>query len=147
VKAASVMLGYFGRPEETAATVRDGWLYSGDGAFMDDEGFVHLVDRIKDMIITGGENVYSVEVENTLAAHPAVASAAVIGIPHEQWGEAVHAVVVLATGASATDREIIAHCRSRIAEYKSPRSVEFRDALPVSAAGKILKAQLRAEYR
>lgn len=147
VKAASVMLGYFGKPELTAETVRDGWLHSGDGAFMDDEGFVHLVDRSKDMIITGGENVYSSEVENALATRPAVASVAVIGIPHEQWGEQVHAVVVPVPGASVAAEELIAHCRARIAMYKAPRSVEFRDALPVSSAGKILKVRLRAESR
>ncbi|MGQ0837549.1 AMP-binding enzyme [Actinokineospora sp.] len=99
------------------------------------------------MIITGGENVYSLEVENVLVAHPAVASAAVIGLPHEQWGEQVHAVVVVAPGESVTAEEVIAHCRARIAVFKAPRSVEFRDALPVSAAGKILKAELRAELR
>lgn len=147
VKATSVMLGYFGKPAETEATVRNGWMHSGDGAFMDDEGFVHLVDRLKDMIITGGENVYSSEVENALATHPAVGFAAVIGIPHEQWGEQVHAVVVVAPGAVVSAVELIAHCRARIAVFKAPRSVEFRDALPISAAGKILKGELRAEHR
>lgn len=147
VCSPSVMRGYVGKPKETASTIRDGWLYSGDGAYMDTDGFVFLVDRIKDMIITGGENVYSTEVENSLVAHPAVASAAVIGIPDEQWGEAVHAVVSLVEGATATPAELIAFCKERIGGYKCPRSVEFRDALPVSAAGKILKAQLRAEHR
>lgn len=147
VRSPSVMLGYVGRPEETAATVRDGWLYSGDGAYMDDDGFVYLVDRLKDMIITGGENVYSSEVENALVTHPAVAMAAVIGIPHESWGEQVHAVVTLVEGARVGEQELIAHVREQVATYKSPRSVEFRDALPLSAAGKILKAELRNQLR
>ncbi|MFR9806843.1 long-chain-fatty-acid--CoA ligase [Pseudonocardia sp. RS010] len=145
VRSPSVMAGYWNRPEETAATIRDGWLYSGDGARMDEEGFVHLVDRMKDMIITGGENVYSTEVENVLVLHPDVVSAAVIGLPHEQWGEQVHAVVVTREGATVDAGALIAHCRERIADYKCPRSVEFRSALPISAAGKILKVALRAE--
>jgi long-chain acyl-CoA synthetase len=147
VRSPSVMLGYFGKPAETAATVRDGWLYSGDGAYMDGDGFIHLVDRLKDMIITGGENVYSTEVETALAGHPAVTMCAVIGVPHESWGEQVHAIVALRPGAPVTAGELIAHCQEQIAGYKCPRSVDFRDALPVSAAGKILKAALRAEYR
>jgi acyl-CoA synthetase (AMP-forming)/AMP-acid ligase II len=146
VRSPSVMLGYFGNPELTAATIRDGWLYSGDGAYMDRDGFIYLVDRIKDMIITGAENVYSTEVEAVLASHPAVAMCAVIGVPHETWGEQVHAVVVLRQGTSATAGELTGHCRERIAGYKCPRSIEFREALPVSAAGKILKARLRAEH-
>jgi long-chain acyl-CoA synthetase len=146
------MLGYYGQPELTAATIRDGWLYSGDGAYMDADGFIHLVDRIKDMIITGAENVYSTEVETALASHPAVASCAVIGVPHATWGEQVHAVVVLKPGAPEPDsqpglaQDLIEHCRARIASYKCPRSIDFRDALPTSAAGKILKSRLRQEY-
>jgi acyl-CoA synthetase (AMP-forming)/AMP-acid ligase II len=147
VKSPSVMLGYLGRPEETAATIRDGWLHSGDGAYADEDGFLYLTDRIKDMIITGGENVYSTEVEAVLVAHPAVASAAVIGVPDTSWGEQVHAVVVLAPGADATADELIRHCRAVLAGYKCPRSIELRDALPLSAAGKVLKARLRAEHR
>jgi len=104
-----------------------------------------VVDRIKDMIITGAENVYSVEVENAIASHPAVASCAVIGLPDPRWGERVHAVVVLAPGASATGDDIRAHVRTLIAGYKVPRSVEFTDALPLTAAGKLLKSKLRAE--
>lgn len=147
VRSPSVMAGYWNRPEETAATIREGWLYSGDGARMDDEGFIHLVDRIKDMIITGGENVYSVEVENVLVQHPGLESAAVIGVPHESWGEQVHAVVVPTPEATPTTADLISWCRERLAGYKCPRSVEFRSALPVSAAGKVLKARLRAEHR
>lgn len=147
VKSPSVMLGYLGRPEETAATLRDGWLYSGDGAYMDEDGFIYLTDRIKDMIITGGENVYSIEVEAVLVTHPDVATAAVIGIPHPSWGEQVHAVVTVVKGAHVDAGELITYCRERLAGYKCPRSVEFRDLLPCSAAGKVLKGTLRSEYR
>jgi acyl-CoA synthetase (AMP-forming)/AMP-acid ligase II len=146
VRSPSVMLGYYNQPELTAATIRDGWLYSGDGAYQDSDGFIHLVDRIKDMIITGAENVYSTEVETALASHPAVAICAVIGVPHATWGEQVHAVVVLKPGASESAQTLIEHCRTRIAAYKCPRSIDFRAALPTSAAGKILKTRLRAEY-
>ena len=146
VRSPSVMLGYYGQPELTAATIRDGWLYSGDGAYLDSDGFVYLVDRIKDMIITGAENVYSTEVEAALASHPAVAMCAVIGVPHATWGEQVHAVVVLRPGAAEPAETLIEHCRVRLASYKCPRSIDFRDALPTSAAGKILKSRLREEY-
>jgi acyl-CoA synthetase (AMP-forming)/AMP-acid ligase II len=141
-----VMLGYWNKPEETAAAIHDGWMHSGDGGYMDDDGFVYVVDRMKDMIVTGGENVYSAEVEQAVALHPAVASCAVIGIPDPEWGEAVHAVVVLAAGASVTPEELREHCKSHIAGYKAPRSAEFVDALPVNGAGKVLKRNLRAPY-
>lgn len=144
VRGANVMSGYWNRPEETAAALRGGWMHTGDAGWMDDAGYVHVVDRIKDMIITGGENVYSAEVENALCTHPAVAAAAVIGLPDTEWGERVHAVVVLAPGAVATAEELIAHVRARIAGYKTPRGVTFVDALPVSGAGKVLKRELRA---
>jgi acyl-CoA synthetase (AMP-forming)/AMP-acid ligase II len=146
VRSPSVMLGYFGQPELTAATIRDGWLYSGDGAYADDDGFIYLVDRIKDMIITGGENVYSTEVEAVLASHPAVAACAVIGVPHPAWGEQVHAAVVLRDGAVATAAELTGHCRERMAAFKCPAAVTFLTALPVSAAGKVLKTELRAAH-
>ena len=107
-----VMLGYWNKPEETAAAIRNGWMHSGDGGYMDDDGFVFVVDRIKDMIVTGGENVYSAEVEQAVARHPAVASCAVIGIPDPEWGEAVHAVVVLAPGATVTPEELREHCKA-----------------------------------
>ncbi len=113
---------------------------------MDEDGYVFIVDRIKDMIITGGENVYSAEVENALAGHPAVAACAVIGVPDPEWGERVHAVVVLLPGQQATADEIRAHCKTLIAGYKAPRSVDFVDALPMSGAGKILKRDLRDQY-
>ncbi|GAA4555185.1 long-chain fatty acid--CoA ligase [Pseudonocardia xishanensis] len=147
VRGGHVMMGYWERPEETAQALRNGWMHTGDGGRMDADGYVHVVDRIKDMIISGGENVYSVEVENALAKHPGVASCAVIGVPDEEWGERVHAVVVLAAGAQVEPEELRAHVRAQIAGYKTPRSVEFVDALPMSGAGKILKRELRARHR
>jgi acyl-CoA synthetase (AMP-forming)/AMP-acid ligase II len=146
VRGDNVMLGYWNRPDDTAAAVRDGWMHTGDGGRMDENGYVFIVDRIKDMIITGGENVYSAEVENALAGHPAVAACAVIGVPDPDWGERVHAVVVLLPGQQATAEDIRAHCKSLIAGYKAPRSVDFVDALPMSGAGKILKRDLRQQY-
>jgi acyl-CoA synthetase (AMP-forming)/AMP-acid ligase II len=146
VRGDNVMLGYWNRPEDTAAAVRDGWMHTGDGGRMDENGYIFIVDRIKDMIITGGENVYSAEVENALANHPAVAACAVIGVPDSDWGERVHAVVVLLPGQQATGDEIRAHCKTLIAGYKAPRSVDFVDALPLSGAGKILKRELRKQY-
>ena len=146
VRGGHVMLGYWNRPEETAAALRGGWMHTGDGGYMDDDGYVYVVDRIKDMIISGGENVYSAEVENALARHHAVASCAVIAVPDEDWGERVHAVVVLRPGAAATHDELREHCKTLIAAYKAPRSTEFVDALPVSGAGKILKRELRAAH-
>ncbi|MEU5974895.1 long-chain-fatty-acid--CoA ligase [Streptomyces sp. NPDC047315] len=138
-----VMLGYWGKPDETARALRDGWMHTGDAGLLDEDGYLYVVDRIKDMIITGGENVYSAEVENALATHPAVASCAVIGVPDDRWGERVHAVLVLRPGRTATAEEIRDHCKTLIAGYKAPRTVEFADALPTSAAGKILKRVLR----
>ena len=146
VRGPNVMLGYWNKPEQTAQAIRDGWMHTGDGAYMDDDGFIFVVDRLKDMIITGGENVYSGEVENALAEHPAVQAAAVIGIPSVQWGESVHAVVVLRAGQAAAAENLIAHCKARIAGYKCPRSIEFVDALPLSGAGKVLKTRLRERY-
>jgi acyl-CoA synthetase (AMP-forming)/AMP-acid ligase II len=140
------MLGYWDKPEETAAAVRDGWMHTGDGGYMDDAGYVYVVDRLKDMIITGGENVYSAEVENAVTQHPAVAACAVIGVPDPGWGERVHAIVVLKPGQQATAEEIREHTRTLIAGYKTPRSAEFVDAPPVSATGKILKRELRKKY-
>jgi long-chain acyl-CoA synthetase len=140
------MLGYWRNPEATKAAIRNGWMHTGDGAYMDDEGFVFIVDRVKDMIISGGENIYSKEVENAIYQHPAVRDCAVIAIPNEEWGESVHAVVIFREGRSATEKEIVDHCRTLIAGYKVPRSVEIRDGLPVSAAGKIQKSVLREPY-
>lgn len=147
VQGGNLMREYWRRPEETAQAFRGGWYHTGDAGRLDAEGFLHLVDRVKDMIITGGENVYSTEVEQAVAAHPAVAQVAVIGVPDEVWGEAVHAVVVLRPGAVATEQDIIAHSRGLIAGYKVPKSVELRtDPLPLSGAMKVLKRELRAPY-
>ncbi|MFB7025777.1 MULTISPECIES: long-chain fatty acid--CoA ligase [unclassified Streptomyces] len=139
-----VMAGYWGKPELTAEALRDGWMHTGDAGRLDADGYLYIVDRLKDMIITGGENVYSAEVENALASHRAVASCAVVGVPDEHWGERVHAVIVLRPGATATAEEIRAHAKSLIAGYKAPRSVEFVEAMPLSPAGKILKRELRS---
>ncbi|MFF3493266.1 long-chain fatty acid--CoA ligase [Streptomyces sp. NPDC002795] len=138
-----VMAGYWGKPQLTAEALRGGWMHTGDCGYLDDDGYLYIVDRLKDMIITGGENVYSAEVENALAAHPAVAECAVIGVPDEHWGERVHAVIVLRSGATVTAEEIRSHAKTLIAGYKAPRSVEFVETLPLSPAGKILKRQLR----
>jgi acyl-CoA synthetase (AMP-forming)/AMP-acid ligase II len=146
VRGDNVMLGYWNQPDQTAAALRDGWMHTGDAGYMDDRGYVFVVDRIKDMIITGGENVYSAEVENALAKHAAVASCAVIGVPDEQWGERVHAVVVLQPGCSATELELRDFCRQHIANYKLPRSVAVVDTLPLSSAGKVLKNELRERH-
>lgn len=131
-RGGHVMLGYWNKPDETAAAIRDGWMHSGDGGYMDDDGFVFVVDRIKDMIVTGGENVYTAEVEQAVASHPAVAACAVIGVPDPEWGERVHAVVVLAPGADVSPEGLREHCKTLIAGYKAPRSAEFVDALPVN---------------
>ncbi|GAB2636990.1 acyl-CoA synthetase [Nocardia goodfellowii] len=146
VRGDHVMLGYWNKPEETAAALRGGWMHTGDGGYMDEQGYVFVVDRIKDMIVTGGENVYSVEVENAVAAHPNVAACAVIGVPDEEWGERVHAVIVCLPGTTVTTEDIREHVKSLIAGYKAPRSIELTDALPVSGAGKILKRELRRKY-
>jgi long-chain acyl-CoA synthetase len=146
VRGPVVMKGYWNQPALTAEALRGGWMHTGDGGYMDDEGFVFVVDRIKDMIITGGENVYSAEVENAIYRHPAVAMCAVIGVPDEQWGERVHAVIALKPGQTTTEAEVVAHCRQLIAGYKCPRTVSLRtEPLPLSGAGKVLKTVLRKE--
>jgi acyl-CoA synthetase (AMP-forming)/AMP-acid ligase II len=141
-----VMLGYWKQPEATAEAVRAGWMHTGDGGYMDERGYVYVVDRIKDMIISGGENVYSIEVENVVARHPAIAQVAVIGVPDEIWGERVHAVVTLAPGSALDLDELRDFCKQDIAGYKAPRSLEIVEQLPLSGAGKILKRTLRAHY-
>ena len=146
VRGPNVMLGYWNKPEATAEVLRDGWLHTGDGGYMDDDGLLYVVDRLKDMIVSGGENIYSAEVENAIASHPAVAQCAVIGIPSDRWGETVHAVIVAKPGEVATAEAIQAHCRERIAGYKCPRSVEFRDSLPISHVGKVQKNVLREAF-
>jgi long-chain acyl-CoA synthetase len=147
VRGDNVMMGYWNRPEETAKAIVGGWMHTGDGGYMDDDGFIYVVDRLKDMIITGGENVYSTEVENVIAQHPAVLQCAVIGIPDSHWGEVVHAFAVVKPGATVDAAALIAFCKERIAGYKCPRSIEFRtEPLPISGAGKILKRELRRPF-
>ncbi|WP_205626479.1 acyl-CoA synthetase [Novosphingobium fuchskuhlense] len=145
-RGPNVMLGYWNRPDLTAEVLRGGWMHTGDIGYFDDRGYLYVVDRLKDMIISGGENVYSLEVENVLTAHPAVSQCAVFGRPHDHWGEAVHAVVTLKAGIAATEAELIAHCRAHLAHYKCPRTLEIRDRpMPLSGANKIWKARLREE--
>jgi long-chain acyl-CoA synthetase len=147
IRGGQFMEEYWRRPEETAEAFRGGWYHSGDAGYLDAEGFLFLVDRTKDMIVTGAENVYSTEVEQALASHPAVAQVAVIGIPDDVWGELVHAVVVLKPATQASAEDLIAHCRPLIAGFKVPKSVEFRaEPLPLSGAMKVLKRELRAPY-
>ncbi len=146
VRGGHVMLGYLNKPQETEAALRDGWMHTGDGGYLDERGYLYVVDRLKDMIISGGENVYSAEVENAIAAHPAVAQCAVIGVPDPDWGERVHAVIVVRQDATVTLDGLRDHVRARIAGYKAPRSLEIVDALPVSGAGKILKRELRKKH-
>jgi len=140
-----VFEGYWNQPEETSKAIVDGWFHTGDGGF--GEGpFIAIADRKKDVIITGGENVSSIEVEDCLYQHPAVAEAAVIGVPDEKWGETIKALVVLRPGASATEKDLVEHCRSRMTHYKCPTSIELRDALVRTATGKLQKFKLREPY-
>jgi fatty-acyl-CoA synthase len=143
IRGANVTPGYWGRPDATAEAIRDGWLHTGDIGMRDADGYIYIVDRKTDMIIVGGSNVYPREIEDVLHAHPAVAEASVIGIPHETYGETVVAVVALHPAQSLTDREVIDHCASRLAKFKTPRQVVFVDALPKTPIGKIDKATLR----
>lgn len=146
-RGGNYMREYWNQPEATEEVFRGGWYHTGDAGYLDERGYLFLVDRVKDMIVTGGENVYSVEVENAIASHPGVAQVAVIGIPSAQWGEAVHAIVVPKEGATLTEDEIVEHARRVIAGYKVPKSVELRtDPLPLSGALKVLKRELRAPY-
>ncbi len=145
-RGPNVMKGYWKMPEATAETLRGGWLHTGDLGTMDDSGYVFIMDRLKDMIVSGGENVYPREIEEVLFTHPAVADAAVIGVPSDKWGEAVKAVVVLKPDASAGADDLIDFCRDKLAGYKRPSSVDFVDALPKNPSGKILKRELREPY-
>jgi acyl-CoA synthetase (AMP-forming)/AMP-acid ligase II len=144
VQGAQTMKGYWNRPEESAAALKDGWLHTGDAGRMDEDGYLYVVDRVKDMIITGGENVYSAEVEEALASMPVIAASAVVAAKDDEWGERVHAYIVPSDGAAPTLDEIQHHCREKIANYKVPRSISLVDALPLSPAGKVLKHELRA---
>ena len=146
-RSAANMSGYWNLPEATAKTIdAEGWLRTGDAGYLDEDGYVYIHDRVKDMIISGGENVYPAEVENAIFGHPAVADVAVIGVPDARWGEAVKAVVVKKAGAEVSPTEIIAWARERIAGYKAPKSVDFIEALPRNPSGKILRRELREPY-
>jgi len=141
------MSGYWGNPEATAAAITvDGWLRTGDGGYLDTDGYLFLADRVKDMVVSGGENVYPVEVENVLAAHPDIADVAVIGVPDDRWGETVKAIVVLRPGCDGDGPAIIRFVRDRLAHYKCPTSVEFAAGLPRNPTGKVLKRELRETY-
>src|SRR5947209_6135633 len=142
----TVLAGYWENPDATAEALEDGWFHTGDGGTVDDGGYLTISDRKKDVIITGGENVPSIEVEDAVFSHPAVAEVAVIGVPDEKWGEMVTALVVLAEGEQVTGDELIAHTKARIASYKAPKRVEFRDAIPRTATGKIQKFKLREQF-
>jgi acyl-CoA synthetase (AMP-forming)/AMP-acid ligase II len=145
-RASKVMKGYWNRPEETRRAMRDGWFYTGDAGYRDAEGFFYIYDRVKDMIVSGGENIYPAEIESALYGHPAIQDVAVIGIPDAIWGEAVKACIVLKSGATATADEIIAFARLRIGGFKVPRSIDFMTELPRNATGKFLKRTLREPY-
>jgi long-chain acyl-CoA synthetase len=146
IRSVSVMAGYHNNPAATEKAVRDGWYLSGDAGWMDEDGYLYIHDRVKDMIVSGAENIYPAEVENALFAHPAVRDAAVIGVPDAKWGEAVKAVVVLKPGEDASADELVAHCRTRIAGYKCPKSVDFVEELPRNPSGKVLKKELRKAW-
>lgn len=146
-RSPGVMQGYWELPEQTEKALVDGWVHTGDGAYQDDDGFIYIVDRMKDMIVSGGENVFSAEVESAISTHPDVAGVAVIGIPSEQWGESVHAIIIPKPGTTPDEASIIAHCKAQIAGYKCPRSITLRaDPFPLSGAGKVLKRELRVPY-
>jgi long-chain acyl-CoA synthetase len=145
-RGPQVMQGYWKLPEASAEVLRDGWLHTGDAGYMDEDGYLYIVDRIKDLIVSGGENIYSAEVEHALAAHPAVKDAAVIAVPDDNWGEVPKAFLVVEPGTALTECDFIDFVRGRIAHYKAPKTVEFVDCLPRNASGKVLKRELRAPY-
>jgi len=147
VRGPQIMAGYWKRPDETANTLRDGWLYTGDIATMDKDGYFYIVDRKKDMIISGGFNIYPRDIDETLYEHPSVLEACAIGIPHPTRGEQIKAFVVLKQGEAATEKELIDFCSSRLAKYKLPTMIEFRTELPKSTVGKILRKTLRQEEK
>ncbi len=147
VKGPITMLGYWNKPEITAEALKDGWMHTGDGGYLDEDGFLFIMDRLKDMIVSGGENVYTAEVENAVTQHPAVMACATIGIPSEEWGESVHSIVILHEGATASEDDIKKFCHDLIAGYKCPRTIEFRtEPFPLSAANKVLKTELRKPF-
>jgi acyl-CoA synthetase (AMP-forming)/AMP-acid ligase II len=145
-RGPQLMQGYWNKPDATREALRDGWMHTGDAGMLDERGYLFIQDRVKDMIVSGGENVYPREIEDVLFAHPAVADAAVIGVPDPKWGESVKAVVVLRSGAEATDQLLIEFCRGRLAGYKCPRSIDFATELPRNPSGKVLKRELREPY-
>jgi acyl-CoA synthetase (AMP-forming)/AMP-acid ligase II len=142
----NVMKGYWRMPQATQETLKDGWLHSGDIGLFTDEGEIYIVDRKKDMILSGDENIYPAEIEEVLYSHPAILEVAVIGVPDEKWGETVKAIVVLREGAQATAAEIIEYCKGRLSSYKKPTSVDFLNQLPRNPSGKVLKTELRKPY-
>ena len=146
VKTKQNMKGYWNLPEETAKAIDGEWFRTGDAGYLDSDGYLYIHDRVKDMIVSGGENVYPAEVESALFGHPAIADVAVIGVPDEKWGESVKAIVVKKPGVEADPADIIAFARERIAGYKVPKSIDFVDSLPRNPSGKILKRDLRAPY-
>jgi fatty-acyl-CoA synthase len=146
LRAPNMMKGYLNRPDETAAAIRDGWLYTGDIGKMDTDGFLYILDRKKDMIISGGENIYPAEIEDALLNNPKIKDVGVIGYPHEKWGEAVKAIVVIEEGQTLTEAELIEWCEGRIGRFKIPKAVVFTDAIPRTPTGKILKTELRKQF-
>ena len=141
------MKGYWKRPEATSEAVKNGWFYTGDAGYFDEEGYLYIHDRVKDMIVSGGENVYPAEVENALFSHSDVADVAVVGVPDDKWGEAVKAIIVPKPGTSPSEADIIAYAKTRIAGYKCPKSVDIHlEPLPRNPSGKVLRRQLRAPY-
>jgi acyl-CoA synthetase (AMP-forming)/AMP-acid ligase II len=145
-RGPQLMRGYWNLAEESAEALRGGWMHTGDAGIMDDEGYIFIQDRVKDMIVSGGENVYPRSVEDVLFQHPAVADVAVIGVPDEQWGETVKAIVVLKQDATATAEELIEHCRGKLGGFERPRSVDFVSELPRNPSGKVIKRQLREPF-
>ena len=146
VKTTSNMIGYWNLPNETKKTLKHGWLYTGDAGYMDEDGYVYVHDRVKDMIVSGGENVYPAEVESAIFSHEMVSDVAVIGVPDQKWGEAVKALVVLNDNCKTSEEDIINFAKQRIASFKTPKSVEFIDELPRNPSGKILKKELRKPF-
>ncbi len=146
IRGKHVMKGYWKNEEQTKKTIRNGWLHSGDMGYIDEEGYLFLVDRKADMIVTGGENVYPKETEDVLYEHPAVMECAVVSAPDERWGERVQAAVVLKAGQEATSEELIEHCKDRLAGYKCPKAIEFWEALPKTPIGKILRKDVKKTF-